>query len=124
MGMFDRYYVSQDFKCPKCGSLKSCKDFDFQTKELPQPGLISYRLGDKIQYLHDTVNFYAWCKPADFDLDLDKNEIIKNEEKDCNIRFSCHVYLDKSKNAIKEVITAYNPELKEDALIYEKHIDK
>lgn len=118
--MFDRYYISDDFTCPNCGTIQCCKTTDFQTDQL-QGNRNSYRLGDKIPTSLDKVAFTTGCSEVNDRVDLsipNKPKIIKGK---CMGMFWCHVYLDKGK-AIREVVTSldYKTELR--VVVHDKRL--
>lgn len=119
--MFDRYYVSDDFSCPNCETIQYCKTADFQTDQL-QGTRSSYRLGDKIPTSLDKVAFTTGCSEVNDRVDLSipkKPKIIKGK---CIGMFWCHVYLDRDRRVIREVVTSldYKTELR--VVVHDKRL--
>ena len=121
MGMFDSYYLSQDFKCPNCGT-KWNKERDFQTKELSRH-MESYKLGDKLETAHKYIIFHAYC-PARYDSVDFSQKPPKPAEAICDKGyFFCRVDLDKEGVIVKETVMMLDPKTDEKHIIYEKEID-
>ena len=122
MGMFDRYYVSQDFNCPNCGT-KWRKEDDFQTKELMRH-MESYKLGDKLETAHKYIIFDAYCPGSYGMVNVSQKPTKPPAKAICDKgHFFCRVDLDEEGTIVKETVTMLDGKIDEETIIYEKEIE-